>query len=397
MPTNADFDVRDIYTIPGAKIAAIYEKNKMMVHFQGMSKTLQFPQTAALQGAPTCSVGISPYGLYNRLNDAGRLILLNQKAVQFASAPFIRIGAKSVMLTQRKPQRTETPDDIPAIENYYHPSVDEKQVSLTIAPPSMEMAFKLGRVKVVRRLISPFLAGNAETQMPIGVEEYEVQNSSDKPQTITLVVPRPSLVDLQEKELKPTDQDSIYVSSVPVYGHIHKVFRSGGFQGVVMASSGSPNRMALGVPDLPGVTVDLQPYFCLNRLMQDLLLNDDGSFYEKREPAVRNDYGAAIGLTFTLKPKQSIRIPLAVILDFPMQVFIDGVEFERKYVRSFTAKESRAVDMVRLALEKYPDWQKRTTAFQKKVYQRIRTGPGYAKDKPGAMRLTPKPPPRRNS
>jgi uncharacterized protein (DUF608 family) len=388
MPTNADFDVRDIYTIPGAKIAAIYEKNKMTVHFQGMSKTLQFPQTVALQGAPTCSVGISPYGLYNRFNDAGRLILLNQKALQFASAPFIRIGEKCVMLTQRRPERAEAADDIPAIENYYHPPAGENQVSLTIAPPAMEMAFKLGRIKVVRRLISPFLAGNAEALMPLGVEEYEVQNSSDKPQAITLVVPRPSLVDLQEKELKPTDQDSIYVSTAPVYGHVHKVFRTGGFQGVVMASSGSPNRMALGVPDLPGVTVDLQPYFCLNRLMQDLLLNDDGSFYEKREPAVRNDYGAAIGLTFTLAPKQSIRIPVAVVFDFPTQTYIDGAEFERQYVRSFTDKESRAVDMVQLALEKYPDWQKRTAAFQEKVYQRILAGPGYAKDKPGALRLT---------
>jgi uncharacterized protein (DUF608 family) len=388
MPTNAEFDVRDIYTIPGPKIAAIYELNKMTVHFQGMSKTLQFPQTVALQGAPTCSIGISPYGLYNRLNDAGRLILLNQKALQFASAPFIRIGEKCVMLTQRKPQLAEVPDDIPAVENYYHPAVDEKKVSLTIDPPAMEMAFKLGRVKVVRRLISPFLAGNEETLMPLGVEEFEVANTADKPQTITLVVPRPSLVNLQEKELKPTDQDSIYICTAPVHGHVHTVFRSGGFQGVVMASSESPNRMALGVPDVPGVTVDLQPYFCLNLLMQDLLLNDDGSFYEKREPVLRSDYGAAIGLTFTLQPKQSIRIPVAVVLDFPTQVFIDGVECERPYVRRFPDTESRTVDMLRLALDRYPAWRARTEAFQKKIYQRIQAGPGYAKDKSGARRLT---------
>ena len=72
----------------------------MTVHFQGMSKTLQFPHTIALQGAPTCSIGISPDGLYNRLNNAGRLILLNQNAIQFGSAPFIRVGdEKAVMLT----------------------------------------------------------------------------------------------------------------------------------------------------------------------------------------------------------------------------------------------------------------------------------------------------------
>ena len=75
------------------------------------------------------------------------------------------------------------------------------------------MAFKIGKVKIIRRLISPLLSGNEQTLMPIGVEEYEVQNASNEPQTITLVVPRPSLVNLQEKELKPTDQDSVYICS----------------------------------------------------------------------------------------------------------------------------------------------------------------------------------------
>src|SRR3974377_431671 len=119
LPKAAEFNLREIFTITGPKIAAIYEQNKMAVHFQGMSKTLQFPQTVALQGAPTCSIGISPYGLYNRLNDAGRLIMLNQKAVQFASAPFIRIGGKTTLLTQKQPGESELPDDIPAIKNYY--------------------------------------------------------------------------------------------------------------------------------------------------------------------------------------------------------------------------------------------------------------------------------------
>ena len=105
----------------------------MTVHFQGMSKTLQFPQTAALQGAPTCSVGVSPYGLYNRLNNAGRLIMLNQKAIQFASAPCVRIDDETVMLTQKAPHESDTGDDIPAIRNYYHPSVDAKHITMTIA------------------------------------------------------------------------------------------------------------------------------------------------------------------------------------------------------------------------------------------------------------------------
>jgi uncharacterized protein (DUF608 family) len=389
MPKSAPFRVSDILTITGAKTAAIYERNKMTVHFQGMSKTLQFPQTVALQGAPTCSVGISPYGLYNRLNDAGRLILLNQKAIQFASAPFLRVGEKTFMLTQRKPQTAEVPDDIPAVENYYHPPLPENSVRLTIAPPSLEIRYKLGRLRVTRRWVSPFLSGGGQTLMPVGVEEFEVENAADKAQQVTLVVPRPSLVNLQEKELKPTDQDSIYICTAPVHGHAHKEIADAALRGVVMGSTESPNRMALAVPaDMPGVDVDLQPYFCLNHLMQDLLLNEDGSFYEKRRPVLRSDYGTAVSLTFTLEPKESKSVPVAVVLDFPGQTFVDGKTFERPYLKRFGETETRPAAMAKLALENYPQWRARTEAIQRKVFETILASPSYKGDRAGALRLT---------
>ncbi len=388
MPKSTAFDVRDVYTIPGPKVTAIYEHNKMAVHFQGMSKTLQFPQTVALEGAPTCSIGISPYGLYNRLNDAGRLIMLNQPAVQFASAPFIRIGDKCTLLTQKQPGVPEQPDDIPAVKNYYYPPVPEKDVALTIATPSLEIAYTLKKVKVTRRLISPLLSGGNQVLMPFGVEEFEVENASKEAQEITLVVPRPSLVNLQEKELKPTDQDSVYVCSAAIRGQKHEEFQSAGVRGVVMGSVESPNRMALAVPGVPGVAVDIQPYFCLNRYTGDLLLNANGSFYEKRQPVLRSDYGAAIGLTFTLEPKASIKIPVAVVLDFPEQVYIDGKKFPRKYLKSFTDAASRTVDLAKLALDSYPQWWDRTVTIQKRIFERIQSSPSYKGDRAGALRLT---------
>jgi uncharacterized protein (DUF608 family) len=388
MPKSTSFDVRDVYTIPGPRVTAIYEHNKMAVHFQGMSKTLQFPQTVALQGAPTCSIGISPYGLYNRLNDAGRLIMLNQTAVQFASAPFIRIGDKYTMLTQKQPGDAEQPDDIPAVKNYYHPTVPEKNVFLTIATPSLEIAYKLGKVKVTRRLISPLLFGGDQVLTPFGVEEFEVENAANEAQEITLVVPRPSLVNLQEKELKPTDQDSVYVCSAPVRGQKHEEFQSAGVRGVIMGSTESPNRMALAVPELPDVAVDTQPYFCLNRYTGDLLLNEDGSFYEKRQPVLRSDYGAAISIAFSLEPKASRKIPVAVALDFPEQVYIDGTKFQRKYVKSFGDVKARPVDMAKLALDSYPQWWDRTVTIQKRIFDRILSSPSYKGDRVGALRLT---------
>jgi uncharacterized protein (DUF608 family) len=385
---SSEFNLNDIYTISGPEIVSIYEKNKMAVHFQGMSKTLQFPQTVALQGAPTCSIGISPYGLYNRLNDAGRLIMLNQKAVQFGSAPFIRIDDTCTMLTQKQPGETELPDDIPALKNYYHPSIAEKNVSLTIATPSLELAFKLGKIKIIRRLISPLLSGNDQTLMPFGVEEFEIENTGNEAQEITLVVPRPSLVNLQEKELKPTDQDSVYVGSAAISGQKHVEFFSAGIRGVIMGSSETDNRMVLAVPDIPGVTMDVQPYFCLNKYTGDLLLNADGRFYEKREPLFRSDYGAAISLTFIVASKSSMKIPVAIVLDFPAQVYIDGKTFERKYVGKFSNPETRTIDLVKLALASYPEWWDRTVAIQKRIFDSIRSTPAYKGDRAGALRLT---------
>jgi uncharacterized protein (DUF608 family) len=224
--------------------------------------------------------------------------------------------------------------------------------------------------------------------MPLGVEEFEVENASDKAQEITLVVPRPSLVNLQEKELKPTDQDSVYICSAAVHGQKHKEFRSAGIRGVIMGSTETANRMALAVPELPGVAVDIQPYFCLNKYLGDLLLNDDGSFYEKRPPLLRSDYGSAVSLTFTLEPKARKTIPVAVVLDFPEQVYIDGTTFPRKYVKSFTKKETRTVDLAKLALDSYPQWRSRTVTIQKRILDLIQASPSYKSDRAGALRLT---------
>jgi uncharacterized protein (DUF608 family) len=391
------FKISDCHTISGSQISDIYVKNRMRVHFQGMSKTLQFPQTIALQGAPTLSIGISPEGLYNRLNNAGRLILLNQNAIQLGSAPFIRISAdpevengrdKYVMLTTKDPREVEGPDDVPALKNYYHPPIPEKNVSISLATPLAEMTFKLGMVNVTRRMISPFLSGDNQALMPVGVEEYEVKNNSRKTKKITLVIPRPSLANLQEKELKPTDQDTVYVCSTPVKGHLHKTFNSTKMAGVIMASRECSDRMIIAAPKIKNVKVDTHPSFCLNRLKQDLLLNEDGSFYEKRSPILNQDYGAAISLTFSLAPKSTIKLPVAIVLDFPKQRFIDGKEFDRKYIGHFKNKEARPLDLVKIALNNYLNWLERTLTIQERIYNLVRKHSSYKADREGALRLT---------
>jgi hypothetical protein len=387
MPKPCSLKPSGLFTISGAQIPTIYVQNKMAVHFQGMSKTMQFPQTIFLQGAPTCSVGISPEGLYNRLNDAGRLIFLNQKAIQLASAPFIRVGDKTVMLTTKKPEVMESPDDIPVSQNYYHRPVAVGQVSISLATPLAEMTFKLGKVKVTRRMISPFLSGNDQALMPIGVEEFEIQNTTNQAQPVELVVPRPTLANLQEKKYRPIDQDSAFICSTPLKGHVHEDFSFAGIRGVIMGSKESPERMAIAVPEMDDAAIDTQPYFRLNSLKQELLLKAGGGFYQKFGPKVNNDYGTAISIAAELGPKTTIKIPVAIVFDFPKQWYADGSVFDRKYLKSFKDAATRTRDMAKIALDNYTHWKDRTTAIQNKIFAHIRRHPAYKNDKAGALRL----------
>ncbi|MCS7338527.1 MAG: non-lysosomal glucosylceramidase [Verrucomicrobiae bacterium] len=388
MAKQYQFNPADLFTISGAQIHTIYVKNKMTVHFQGMSKTMQFPQTIFLQGAPTCSVGISPDGLYNRLNDAGRLVFLNQKAIQLASAPFVQVGDEAVMLTTKNPEITESPDDIPVAERYYHPPVSLDRVTISIATPMAEIAYKLPSLRIVRRFVSPFLAGAHHALIPIGVEEFEVTNTSGKEQQVILVLPRPSLANLQQKKYRPIDQDSAYLCAPAVRAHKHEAFDRDGLQGVIMGSTESPERMVICVPKDAGVRIDTQPYFRLNSLKQDLLLRSDGSFYYKPPCKPHHDYGAAISVAFTLRPKETRVVPLAVAFDFPEQWYADDTVVERKYVRHFKNATTRAFEMAKLALENYKQWQERTLAFQRRVFERVRQTPAYRDDLEGALRLT---------
>ena len=171
-------------------------------------------------------------------------------------------------------------------------------------------------------------------------------------------------------------------------GHVHEAFDTAGIKGVVMSSRECNDRMVIAVPDMKGIDIDTQPYFCLNRLKQDLLLNDDGSFYEKRDAILSQDYGAAISVHFSIKPKSSVKIPVAVCLDFPQQRYIDGKKFERKYIKLFKDKDARALDMAELALKNYSKWLNRTLMIQNRIYDLIRKNPSYQNDKEGALRVT---------
>jgi len=81
------------------------------------------------------------------------------------------------------------------------------------------------------------------------------------------MIPRPSLANLQEKKYRPIDQDTAFICSSQLKGHVHEDFSSEGIRGVVMGSTesscfdakqagASPEKMVIAVPEMDGVAID---------------------------------------------------------------------------------------------------------------------------------------------
>jgi len=177
----------------------------MAVHFQGMSKTLSVPPDRRLQGAPTCSIGISHEGFVHRFNDAGRLILMNQNAIQLGLRAVYRVEDSVFMLTTKNPAVSEEPDTCRA-EKLLSSAVSEKQVSISIATPLLEWPTHWqgqGDPKAGFAVLS----GDAHALMPVGVEEYEVKNTQPRRRESPWSYPdRPGVP--TGKGLKAADQDT---------------------------------------------------------------------------------------------------------------------------------------------------------------------------------------------
>jgi hypothetical protein len=381
----------ELHTLDGAQAKMIYLFRKMGVHAQGLSATLDFPPTGVVTGAPTLATGISPFGQMNHLLDAGRSIRFG-KRMRFASTPMINVTvagktAARLLTNLRRDEEDERGEEPQA----YPDSLPDESVSVTLAPPLMISRFELEGVRIVRTTVSPELAGSeADVTVPAMVDVYEIANDGAEERTVTLVLPRPSLVNLAEKKLR-AEQDNAFGSQGATRGHVHANFRSGGGQGIVMGSAASGDRMAIAVPELPGAAVDLQTAFRTAAYKTDLLTDGQGRFTARKSPEPTFECGAAIAVTVRLAPGARVEIPFATVLDFPDHAYVDGKTFPRAYAGRFAdagpGPGARTIAMAEWALREHGRWIARAQAIQAQVFAAVRRDPEYADDRPAAVRV----------
>jgi uncharacterized protein (DUF608 family) len=377
----------ELHTISGAQAKVIYLFRRMLVHAQGLSATLDFPPTGVVTGAPTLSTGISPFGQVNHLLDAGRSIRFG-KRTRFASTPMLCVSqggkTQTCLLTNLKREDEDERGEEPQA---YPDAIADEDVSVTLAPPSMMCRYELDGVRVARTTISPELSGNEDdVSVPATVDVFELANPTEAERTVTLVLPRPSLVNLTEKKLR-AEQDNAFSGQGATEEQTHEECQSGTMRGVVMGSTKTGDRMVIGVPKLAGVAIDVQPGFRTAAYKTDLLVDAQGRFTAHKAPEPTFECGAAIAVTVKLPANGRVRIPFATVMDFPRQEYVDGKSFPRAYTKRFTDEATRAVAMTEWALAEHANWIGRTEAIQSRVFDIVRRDPGYAQDRLAATRV----------
>jgi uncharacterized protein (DUF608 family) len=377
--------IQRFYTLNGSKIKDVYVKNRMGVHNQGHYLSVSSPQAIAKQGTLTLSLVISPEGCVTGLIDAGSLIFLNDHPLQLASIPYVQVqDGTTCMLTSYNLEELKNPDDFPLPQNYYYPTVAQKSVSLSLATPLAELRYKLDSVDITRRIVSPLLSQNDQF-LPAGVEEYVLTNRTGSTETVTVVIPMPSLVNIARKVSRPREQDYTFLGSCAVSGQVHQKFSSDSIAGVRMGSAHCGDRMVIAVPKREDLRIDVQEAFRLRNFNQDLLVNPDGTFHHPNIIVDGNDYGAAVSVTVTLAPKATVSFPVVKVLDFPSQCYSDSVSIPRKYVVDFSDVSSRDLQIAAVALRNYSGWLDRTVTIQENIFTSLQQSPVYKDDKESAL------------
>jgi len=176
MPKANRVATTDIYTITARRSGGATSTTRCRCIFRGCPRPFSPPHDRA-HGAPTCSVGISPEGLYNRLNDAGRLILLNHNGVP-AWFRAVRCGShgKTFHAHDQGPAIGEGPDDVPALKNYYILRLPRSRPVCLLPRPWRSWPTSSAKIKVVRRLISSVSVGDrsrADADRRRGIRGHE--------------------------------------------------------------------------------------------------------------------------------------------------------------------------------------------------------------------------------
>ena len=181
-------------------------------------------------------------------------------------------------------------------------------------------------VRLACEQFSPIIPDNyEETSLPVGVFKWTAENPTNENVTVSVMLTWENMVGWDYNESVDRWNNS--------EGNYNFAVTEGDITGIVLSSNtASPvseeleGQFAIVAKQVPGVTISYKTTFNANGDGSDVWneFSDDGILNNTNDQPVAgasDDYGAAVAVTFTLTPGQSITFPMVVAWDFPIMKF----------------------------------------------------------------------------
>jgi non-lysosomal glucosylceramidase len=237
------------------------------------------------------------------------------------------------------------------------------------------------RLAVVQ--FSPTISGNyKETSYPVAIYKWIALNPAKVPAEVTILLTWENMVGWEAVAARPAagaPAQASFVWDRRSAGSVNEVMDDGRAKGVlfrkanqnVRAGNALAGSMAIAALESPGKSrVSIQPAFDPRGDGADVWTRfaADGSLDTARKPAPagpEQGTGAAVAVTFTLKPGERLEVPFAVAWDFPYYEFEAGAKHKKKYTDFFGDSGTAAFRIAADALVRAGEWEAAVDAWQK--------------------------------
>jgi non-lysosomal glucosylceramidase len=238
-------------------------------------------------------------------------------------------------------------------------------------------------VKLAVVQFSPIIAGNyKETSYPVAVYKWIALNPGKTSAEVTILLTWENMVGWEAVRPRAGTGQAPQASFVwdrRSDRNVNEPQDDGRAKGVLFRKQGQDVRtgnalagsMAIAALENPGKSrVAVQPAFDPRGDGADLWSRfaADGSLDAGRQPLPAGPgqgTGAAVAVTFTLKPGERLEVPFAVAWDFPYYEFEAGAKHKKKYTAFFGDAGTNAFRIAAEALVRAGEWERAIDAWQK--------------------------------
>jgi non-lysosomal glucosylceramidase len=220
-------------------------------------------------------------------------------------------------------------------------------------------------VNMVQKQFSPVIPGNyRESSYPVGVFEWTVENPTDEPLTVSVMLTWQNLVG-HSWDMGLVD------------GRYNYAVNEDGLTGIVLTREGGDvteewdGSFAIVAPKQDGVQVSFRSRFEATGgadVWEDFAADGALENTDDRTPAGASErIAGALAVTIQLAPGEIMTFPMALAWDFPVTEFGEGTQWYKRYTRFFGTSGRDAWTIAADALANYPEWEAEIDAWQQPI------------------------------